>query len=82
MWCAHDFHKRIISFGTDYHSMSEQDATVLEARKRIEEINDEIRRYGIMYLFLIAGEVSEVFGKYAPLSSDAVQVNMDIGWSY
>lgn len=58
--------------------MSEREPTVLEVRKIIESIEDEYYRHGFMYQFLIAGEVSEVFGEYAPSSSDAIKLAMDV----
>jgi hypothetical protein len=51
--------------------MSSTDATVLEARKRIEAIGDEKIRHAFMYMFLVGGEPSEVSGKYAPIGNDA-----------
>jgi len=54
--------------------MSSSDATVLEARKRIEAIPDEQSQMAHMYMFLVAGEPSEVSGKYAPNGKDAHRI--------
>ena len=59
--------------------MSSRDATVIEIRKRIESIEEEVFRMAFMYQFLIGGEPSEVCGKYAPKGTDAHRVEISVG---
>jgi hypothetical protein len=58
--------------------MSSSDETILQIRQRIESIPDEKIRFAFMYMFLVAGEPSEVSGKYAPVGNDAHRVEYTI----
>lgn len=58
--------------------MSQRDATVLEVRNRIESIEDDAYRHAFMYQFLIAGEISETCGIYAPSSNDVHKTMFEI----
>ena len=49
-----------------------------EVRKKIESIKDEKDRNAFRYQYLIAGRISEVCGKYAPLGSEAYQTDFEI----
>lgn len=50
--------------------MEENDASVLDIRHRIENMEDSIYKYAFMYQYLIGAEISEVCGKYAPNNED------------
>lgn len=59
--------------------MSESLLTILhEVRQRIESVEDDRFRHALMYQYLIGGNVSEVAGSYAPLSSDMHQIEYNI----
>jgi len=49
-----------------------------EVRSRIESIKDEKYRNAFKYQYLIAGRISEVCGKYAPLGSEAYETEFDV----
>ena len=51
--------------------------SVLEVRKRIEKTPNPDIKFGLMYLFLIAGDLSEAFGKNSPTGDDATLVSYE-----
>jgi hypothetical protein len=59
------------------YMMSHQLPTDYQIRKYIDSIRDEKYRMAFRFQYLIAGRISEVCGKYAPLKTDAVEVDFD-----
>lgn len=53
--------------------------SVQHIRNRIENIKDEDFKYGLMYLFLIAGDIGEAFGKFGPKGEDVKKVAYEFG---
>lgn len=50
---------------------------VKSVRRRIENIPDEKTRNAFKYLYLVAGRVSEVCGKYSPYPRNVIRCNFE-----
>ena len=58
--------------------MAYNDATVLQVRERIEKMDECLHKYAFMYQFLIAGEISEICGKYAPSEDYFIETEIEV----